>query len=270
MIHAVETELNNQALVDSVPFWWHSIDLGQGVVTPGWKTPVKLKRELASLQIPDLTNRSVLDIGAWDGFYSFQAEQRGASRVVALDHFAWSVDWGKQSAAQQRVAPRKPVKVSPEDDPRMWRPNELPGRRGFDLAHRLLESRVEPVVADFMETDLQTLGTFDVVLFLGVLYHMRHPLLALERLAQLTGEMAVIETAAVWTQPRHAYCEFYETNELHNDPTNWWAPNEKALVGMCRAAGFRRVEILSHPSWFRRVTSLVRPRHYRLVAHAFK
>lgn len=73
----------------------------------------------------------------------------------------------------------------------------MPGRRGFDLARRILNRRVEPLVADFVETDLDALGKFDVVFFLGVLYHLRHPLVALERLAKLTREVAVIETEAV-------------------------------------------------------------------------
>lgn len=270
MIQPIVAQANKQTLVDSVPFWWHSIDLGDGVVTPGWKSPKTLQRESSRCRLPDLTNRSVLDIGAWDGFYSFLAERAGAARVVALDHFVWSIDWGQQTTAERRAAPKTAAARGPEEDPAIWKPAELPGRRGFDLARRILNSRVEPVVADFMETDLDALGTFDVVFFLGVLYHMRHPLLALERLARLTGEMAVIETAAVWTQPRRAYCEFYETTELHGDPTNWWAPNEKALIGMCRAAGFSRVEILTRPSWTKRALSTLRPVHYRLIAHAYK
>ena len=150
------------------------------------------------------------------------------------------------------------------------------------MAHRVLQSKVEAVVADFMTTDLAALGQFDVVLFLGVLYHMRHPLLALERLAQVTRDMAVIETEAVCipSMEEQAWCEFFESDELANDPTNWWSPNAKAVAGMCRAAGFSRVEILeSAPrSLFRTVRRKLRqivcnqtkPIRYRLVAHAFK
>ena len=68
--------------------WWHKIDLGNGIITPGKvNTFEKLKR----IGLPDdLTGKSVLDIGAWDGFYSFEAERRGASRVVAIDWVAWN------------------------------------------------------------------------------------------------------------------------------------------------------------------------------------
>lgn len=264
------TSQDKQSRVNAIPFWWHSIDLGDGVVTPGHKTPERLKKELNHYHIPNLSGRTVLDIGAWDGFFSFHAEKLGARRVVALDHYAWSVDWSARTAKDRRLPRKQAALHTPDQDTERWRPEELPGQRGFNLAHELLDSSVEPVVADFMETDLNTLGQFDVVFFLGVLYHMRHPLLSLERLAQLTREVAVIETAAVWAHPNRAWCEFFETNELGNDPSNWWAPNEKALIGMCRAAGFRRVEIMHRPSLWKRTASSMRPRHYRLSAHAYK
>ena len=78
-----------------------------------------------------------------------------------------------------------------------WRPAELPGKRGYDTAHRALDSRVETVVADFMHADVSALGTFDVVLFLGVLYHLEDLLQAVRRVFDMTRELAVIETAAV-------------------------------------------------------------------------
>lgn len=231
--------------VAAIPMWWHTIDLGDGVVTPGVK-PVDPQAELEALRLPDLRGKSVLDVGAWDGFYAFAAERLGAARVVALDHHVWSIDRSTADARQ----------------PGEWRPDTLPGKRGFDLAREALGSRVEPVVADFMEIDLSTLGTFDVVLFLGVLYHLRHPLRALERLAAVTKEVAVIETEAVELpgSGHRAFCEFFE-HEHRGDPTNWWAPNERALVALCRTAGFADVNVL---------TRAPRSGRYRLVAHASK
>jgi tRNA (mo5U34)-methyltransferase len=275
-------------MVDAVPFWWHSIDLGRGVVTQGHKSSQRLEEELAAYQFPDLKGRTVLDIGAWDGFFSFEAERRGAARVVALDHFVWSIEFGAEYGRQASAAHADAAPELDRATTDVRQSDELPGRRGFDLAHRVLESRVEPVVADFMETDLSELGQFDVVFYLGVLYHIKNPLLALERLAQVTGEMAVIETEAVWYPQLedHAWCEFFETNELGGDDTNWWAPNARALVGMCRAAGFSKVKLLVTPPRSRwRVDILLRRlrrwllrrgrggevvRRYRLVAHAFK
>jgi tRNA (mo5U34)-methyltransferase len=75
-----------EQIAQSVPFWWHSIDLGQGVVTKGYKSIEGLEHELKVLRLPDLSGKTVLDIGAYDGFFSFEAERRGAARTVALEH----------------------------------------------------------------------------------------------------------------------------------------------------------------------------------------
>jgi tRNA (mo5U34)-methyltransferase len=132
------------------------------------------------------------------------------------------------------------------------------------------------VVGDFMTMDLAALGTFDVVLFLGVLYHLKHPLLGLERLRSVTGELAVIETEAVGGPG--SYLEFYGGRELGDDPTNWWAPTEDALVALCRTAGFARVDVKvgcppRAPSLRRRLRHILtakqgQPPHYRAIVHA--
>ena len=72
--------------------WFHSIDLGHCIVTKGQKTQKALAKELSALRLPDVRGKEVLDIGALDGFYSFEAEQRGARKVVALDFDAWQVE----------------------------------------------------------------------------------------------------------------------------------------------------------------------------------
>ena len=81
-----------QAQADAL-HWYHTIDLGNGVITKGDSAQGNGPEIL-----PDLSNRSVLDIGAWDGRYSFLAEQAGAARVVALDHYAWGVDFAARGA----------------------------------------------------------------------------------------------------------------------------------------------------------------------------
>jgi tRNA (mo5U34)-methyltransferase len=149
-----------------VPFWWHSIDLGHGVVTKGEKSPALLTRELASLRLPPLSGRTVLDIGAYDGFYSFAAERLGASRVVAVDHYVWALDLAR-SIERWRAARARGKSMPPPEETDLWRPDELPGKLAFDTAHKALKSKVEVVVGDFMSMDLSTLGTFDVTLFLG-------------------------------------------------------------------------------------------------------
>jgi len=255
---------------ESVGFWWHSIDLGEGVVTPGRKSAELLAAEWEALELPDLRGKTVLDVGAWDGYFAFEAERRGAARVVALDHYVWSMDlprqqqyWADCMAAGAAPAPYHTL-------PELWKPDQLPGKAGFDTAHRCRNSKVEAVVGDFMTVDLDRLGTFDVVLFLGVLYHLRHPLLGLERLARITRELLVIETEAVAVPgfEHHGFCEFFESNELNGDVSNWWAPNRRAVVAMCRAAGFGRVEARDDPS--SRPPSRDALHRYRLVVRAWQ
>jgi tRNA (mo5U34)-methyltransferase len=219
--------------------WYHSIDLGGGVVTPGNPVDARMRRD----GLPDLRGRTVLDIGAWDGFWSFEAEQRGASRVVAMDHYAWCVDFARRLEYWERCEANGETPDHRLDFTDFWRPGDMPGRAGFELAHCTLGSSVEPVCADFMTADAESVGRFDVVLFLGVLYHLREPLSALERVYGLTEEVAVIETEAISVLGLHGenLLEFHDTAGLRGDYTNWFVPTEGALHALCKAAGFSRV-----------------------------
>ncbi|HEX8844467.1 MAG TPA: DUF1698 domain-containing protein [Pyrinomonadaceae bacterium] len=254
--------------VAAVPSWFHSINLGMGVVTPGVKSPEQHEMELAALRLPALRGKTVLDIGAWDGFYSFAAERLGAARVVALDQFAWGLDW----EARHRYKVECEEKGIPQEHPKLipwlWRFDELPGKRGFDLAHATLRSRVEAVVCDPMKMNAESLGQFDVVLYMGVLYHMEDPLESLRRVRQVTKQVAVIETEAVAVGgfKSRPLCEFFPPRaKLMDDPTNFWAPNAPALVGLCETVGFRRVKLLTTPP----APGMRQTARYRLVAHAF-
>jgi tRNA (mo5U34)-methyltransferase len=257
-------------LVDAISQWHHSIHLGDGVVTPGGKTPGHHHDDLCRLQLPALANRSVLDIGAWDGYYTFMAEGAGASRVVALDHYAWSIDYQKAAeyTTRQRVT-GQPIRAF-HTVPELWDPVGLPGKCGFDLARRLLNSRADVVVDDFMTMDLAALGTFDVVLFLGVIYHLQEPLRALQRVRQVTHGFAAIETEAVLLpgRPGRPLWQFVDAAQLNHDPSIWWVPTIEGLRAMCLAAGFSRVEVTAGPprrARFRRGRSM----NYRAVVHAF-
>jgi tRNA (mo5U34)-methyltransferase len=254
--------------VESVPTWCHSIDLGDGVVTPGTRTTRHLRERWEAMRLPVLDGKDVLDIGAWDGFFAFEAERHGAAKVVALDHYVWSMDLARWTAVVEEASARGEPVPLPEQVPGLWQPDELPGKRGFDVAHAARSSAVVPVVADFMSADIESLGRFDVVFYLGVLYHMRDAFGALARLARVTRELAVIETEAMQVQgAEHVpLWQFYGGSELANDPTNWWVPNEAALVSACKAAGFSRVEVHSDPP--RRPAASAEPAHYRLLAHA--
>jgi tRNA (mo5U34)-methyltransferase len=204
-----------QRRVDEIA-WFHQIDLGNGLVTPGLdKSADKLK----ALQLPALAGRSVLDIGANDGFFSFAAERAGAERVVAVDSFSWTGE-----------------------------PPSIQTKAGFDLAHEVLSSRVEAHQSDIYDLTPESVGTFDVVMLLGVLYHVRDPLLALERVASLTNELLVLETlvASIWNRrPVVAFCpDSLLEPPRRRPPWRWWGPNPAAVVGMLRACGFRDVEIV--------------------------
>jgi len=258
-----------QRLVDDTPYWHHSIDLGDGVVTPGGKTPHHFYDELRRLKLPDLANKSVIDIGAWDGFYTFHAEHLGARRVVALDHYAWSIDFKKAAAYQinQLVIgqPIRPFHTVPE----VWDPVGLPGKRGFDLAYRLRDSHAEVVVDDFMTMDVTALGTFDVVLFLGVIYHLENPMQALRRLRTLTHGVAVIESEGIWLpmSDGRPLWQFVSGTEFNRDPTIFWIPTAEGLRATCLAAGFATAEIVSGPPLDEHGRE--RPINYRAVVHAF-
>ncbi len=129
-----------------------------------------------------------------------------------------------------------------------WR-DDLPGRRGFEFAHKTLNSKVEPIVADFMTTDLDELGTFDVVLYLGVLYHMQEPLTAMERLRRVTGSVAVIETEAVHLHgfDDQSLMQFHDDSSVGVDFGNWYVPTIGAIRSLAVAAGFSRVEVVVGP-----------------------
>ncbi|HEY9773212.1 MAG TPA: DUF1698 domain-containing protein [Planktothrix sp.] len=257
--------------VAEIGFWWHSIDLGNGIVTPGHKGSGQLAHEVELMKLPDLRGKSVIDIGAWDGFFSFEAERRGASRVVAMDYHAWHSD-------MDTLFKHRADGGGDESQLKIWHDDALPGKRAFDLAASALNSKVESIDADFMTTDLSKVGTFDVTLFLGVLYHMKHPLVALEKIASLTKEVAIIETEAIVIPgyEKAVFCEFYETDELNKDASNWWAPTMPALLGMLRAAGFRKVEAANHAPPTAKLDRLksalgdAKPIHYRAFAHAWK
>jgi tRNA (mo5U34)-methyltransferase len=261
--------------------WHHRIDLGGGIVSPGLAD----RFEALEATLPELRGRSVLDIGAWDGYYSFLAERRGAARVVALDHYVWGVDLPERNLYWEQC---KAQGVTPDpslDETRFWRP-DLPGQRSFNLARAALQSGVEDVVTDFMTCDLDALGTFDVVLYLGVLYHIVEPVTALQRLRRVTREVAVIENEGVHVPgyARNALLRFFPGDDLAGDYGNWFATSESALHAMCRAAGFRHVETKVGPpvtpepaNAAARVAGLVRRRlgrtqpvsRYRLVVHAY-
>ncbi|MEH3147122.1 MAG: TIGR04290 family methyltransferase [Methylobacterium frigidaeris] len=209
--------------------WFHNIDLGGGVTTaPGHflgDYPAVKWRRFADAIPADLTGKSVLDIGCNGGFYAIEMKRRGADRVLAVDS-------DESYLAQGRFAA---------------------SRVGVEIEFRRLSVY-----------DVGALGErFDVVLFMGVLYHLRHPLLALDLIrthvadgllvfqSMQRGSRAVAALAPdydFWDmdqfeEPGYPRLHFIEQSYA-GDPTNWWIPNRAATEAMLRASGFR---IAAHP-----------------------
>jgi tRNA (mo5U34)-methyltransferase len=203
--------------------WFHQIDLGHGVTTPG---DCKSQQKLAGVGLPnDLTGKTFLDIGAWDGFFSFEAERRGASRVLATDSFVWQ--------------------------------GNVPGKskEGFLAAREILKSRVEDKEIEPLEISPETVGMWDVVLFAGVLYHMEHPMLALQKVASVTKELLIVETATDLEFKRRPAMAFYPGSELALDSTNWFGPNTLAVLGMLQRCGFKQLTVVYKKTLIRRILS---------------
>jgi tRNA (mo5U34)-methyltransferase len=201
-----------QSEIDS-HFWWHSIRLPDGRVTPGKKSLEKMDEEISKLFDPvDLKGKSVLDVGAWNGGFSIEAKRRGASRVVALDYFVWK---------------------SPG----------FRGRQAFDLATKLCDVEIEAVEKDLSvpRLNLNDLGLFDVVLFSGVFYHLIDPIATLRELSQVTKETLILETHVEKTCEQRPMMVFYPGKELNNDPTNWWGPNPLLIEKLLEHFGFSAI-----------------------------
>jgi len=191
---------------------YHSFHLPDGTLLRGSMNMEWQQERLASFQLPeDLRGKTVLDIGPWDGFYTFEMERRGAG-VTAIDY----VDLDT-----------------------------------FRELHRAFQSKARYERLDVYELDPQRLGTFDIVLCLGALYHFKHPLLALEKICAVTRDMCIIDTFVVDGETRREgirpplpYLEFYEREELSGQADNWCGPSVCAVEALARAAGFAHVAVL--------------------------
>jgi tRNA (mo5U34)-methyltransferase len=214
--------------IDELGPWFHDLDI-HGVRTAPDHPLGDFLRDLWRTVEPffpaDMTGKTVLDIGCNAGFYSQRMHERGA-RVTGIDH-------DERYLAQARFAAA-----------------EL----GYDIEFR----QVDVYDVDRLEQQ------YDYVIFMGVLYHLRHPLLALERVARLPRERVVVQcmvrgapAAGVRPAPDYPITEtgifedarfpamYFVEGSYAGDPTNWWIPNEAGLAALLRAAGLR---IEAHPS----------------------
>jgi tRNA (mo5U34)-methyltransferase len=213
-----------QRRVDEIKFWYHRIELPGGVITTG-SNPLSAS---AYRIPPDLTGKRVLDVGAWDGYWTFEALRRGAREVVAIDDFS---DFLGHLAPQDRHA---------------WKTFDT-CREAFGYSEDRCK-RIEMSLYDVTEENLG--GRFDTVFLFGTLYHLRHPLLGLDKLSAICdGEIFVESQICDDYSPyqgglghgypnRHVVAEFFPANELGNNVTNWWAPSLECLKALVSAAGF--------------------------------
>lgn len=201
--------------------WWHSIELPDGTVTPGQKSLEVLKMEEQAIFGPiALAGCSVLDVGAWDGYFSFAAERRGARRVTASDYYSWvGPGWGSMDC--------------------------------FALAKELLNSKVTPwvVTADSVPDAFEDIDQrFDWILLLGVVYHVKNPVKLMERMRKVAQVGVVVETHYVKKGPVTPVLHLFPGDELAGDPSNWTAPNKAGLEAMVQMAGFSKWEISESPA----------------------
>lgn len=193
--------------------WWHPIKIGD-YVTPGMnqETPDTFD----NLGLPkSLVGKSVLDIGAWDGYYSFRCEQLGADRVVASDKFVWSNN-----------------ELSGH-----WWNNDM----GFNFAHKNLNSKVEKLLASVEDLDPVKHGKFDIVLMLGVIYHAKDPIGYLQKAFDMSNDLVIIETHTDLMELPFPAARYYLGSELNNDKTNFWGPNALAVRAMMQDIGYKDI-----------------------------
>jgi tRNA (mo5U34)-methyltransferase len=188
--------------------WFHSIDLGNGIVSPGRKSLDVIAQEQHRFFDPiKLEGATVLDVGAWNGAHAFGAKRRGASRVLATDHYAWNSEYFR-------------------------------GREAFDIANEALGLNIEAMDIDVPTISAETVGIFDIVLFLGVLYHLPSPLEGLEAVADVTKDCLVIETHADLIDYPLPALAYYPGVSLQGDGSNYFGPNLPFIVEVLKECGF--------------------------------
>lgn len=183
--------------------WYHQIELAPGVVTPGTHRSEAELAVLDRLGLPiDCRDMRILDIGCRDGFFAFEMERRGAT-VMGVDYAA-------------------------------------PDVTGFRIAADILESSVEYRIDNVYSLDPGRLGTFDLILFLGVVYHLRNPMLALDRIRSVhrEGGLLFVETQLATDERLRDHdtplWQFYSGTSLYGDGSNRWAPNRAGLLALVR------------------------------------
>ena len=185
--------------------WYHSFRFEGGIITQGADPSPKKLRHLC---LPsNLSGLSVLDIGAYEGFFSFHCKQRGASRVVASDEYVWNL-YGCNA------------------------------REHFCELNNLLQLDIEDVEVPVERLASRFTEPFDIVLFLGVLYHADNMVEFLRQVAAVTRQVCVLETYVDMLEEDRPAAEFFPPDTLNHDSSNWWGPNLAAVEQMALRCGF--------------------------------
>jgi tRNA (mo5U34)-methyltransferase len=214
-----------QAKVDPI-VWYHTLDLGHGIVTPG---QFDHRDIVPKYRLPEtLAGKRVLDVATFDGFWAFEFERRGAREVVALDLDAPSeLDWPPKRKA---AATEQELSVRFGD--------------GFRLAHEAIGSRVQRVGCSVYDLSPEKYGMFEVVHAGDFLIHLNSPVRALQRIASVTSDYALISDVVFPELDRPGSGALMEYMGGSSDVT-WWKFSVAALERMVLDAGFSRVERLS-------------------------
>jgi tRNA (mo5U34)-methyltransferase len=201
--------------------WYHTIDLGRGVVTQGMfdHRPVVDRYLLPE----DLSGMRCLDVGTMDGFWAFELERRGAAEVIALDlDEPDRLDW--PAALRDRITDRSLDETKTER---------------FELVKAVRESKVERVLRSVYELDTD-LGQFDLVFSGDLLVHLKDPVTAVERMRRVCRGSAIIANPI-------AELRFGRRTPLARldgiDEFEWWLLNQAGMERLIRAAGFARVDM---------------------------
>src|SRR5262249_9604064 len=156
------------------------------------------------------------DVGAWNGAFSLEAKRLGAARVMATDMYTWAHPFFR-------------------------------GLEKFLYVKKDMKLEVEYKMLDIQDIRQYTFGNFDIVLFLGVFYHLRDPITVIANIAEVATSWLVVETHIDLVDVPNPAMRYYPGAELAEDPTNWWGPNQQCVEALLRTAGFTEVHFTRNP-----------------------
>jgi tRNA (mo5U34)-methyltransferase len=216
--------------MDAHPFWYHTIDVAPGVVTPGW---FDLRPVTHLMPWPDVRGKRCLDVGTYDGFLAFELERRGAAEVVATDiedDTLW--DW---PADNPPLPPNRQIGMA-----------GAPKGDGFRLVADAIGSKVEWRALSIYDLDPAEIGTFDLVTIGTLLLHLREPIRALEAVRRVCrGSVLSSEQIDLWTTLLGAHRPLARLSG--SGPfCQWWLPSAAAHAQMFWSAGFETTRLSRH------------------------